>query len=359
MADSPIFTDADAGAAAKTGSKSITVPAGATIVIQQGAAGGWRVWALRLAMVALGVSIMLNLGLFAAFFEYAGTIDGPQEKFHSGELSAQDKIAVIEMTGTIMPPYTERVIKQIEKAEKDDHVKGVLLVIDSPGGLVADSHEIYHRLKKLTDDKKKPVFVQMKRIAASGGYYIAMGAGPQGKIYAEETTTTGSIGVIIPRYDISQLADKFGVKSEPLTTGEFKDSLSPFRPLTERERELWKNFMDQMYQRFMAIIDENRDTLNAEQVKSLATGQVFTAKDAKENGLIDEIGYQEDSLEALKKHLSLTSVRVIKYHTPVALIDVLLGNAQADAKANPWQVLLESSVPRAYYYCSWLPPLPQ
>lgn len=358
MGDAPIFADDDSPKAARSPKNTTSVPPGSTIVIQAAPTGTWRIWALRLALLALAVSVVVNLGLLGAFVEYAGTVDGPQEKFHAGDLTAQNKIAVLEMSGTIMPPYTERMLKQIEKAEKDSDVKGVLLVVDSPGGLVADSHEIYHRLKKLTGEKQKPLYVQMKRLAASGGYYIAMGGGPQAKIYAEETTWTGSIGVIMPRYDVSQLAEKFGVKSEPLTTGEFKDSLSPFKPLTERDRDLWMNILNQSYEKFTSIIDENRDTLNIEQVKKLATGQIFTAKDAKENGLIDEIGYEEDALAALKKQLNLTSVRVVKYVAPPTVMDILLGGS-ARANSSPLQQLLESSVPRAYYFCSWLPPLPE
>ncbi len=357
MADSPIFLDSDAPGPSRPGQRTTAVPPGTTVIIQQGAAGGWRSWAIRLLLMALGMSVLFNLSLLAIYHEYIGEVEGPQEKFHSGSAAAKQKIAVIEMAATIMPPYTERIIQQVKKAAKDGQVKGVLLVIDSPGGLVADSHQIYHELKKLT--KEKPVFVQMKRIAASGGYYIAMGAGPQGKIFAEPTTWTGSIGVIMPRYDVSELAQKFGVKSEPLTTGEFKDTLNPFKPLTEREKELWGKILDQSYQQFTSIIDENRDNLTAEQVKELATGQVFTAKDAKENGLIDDISFEEDTLDAFQKHLGLTDVRVVKYSTPITLVDVMLGNAKADAKANPWQAILESSVPKAFFYCSWLPPLPE
>lgn len=354
MADAPIFPETAGG---KNAPRTVAVPTNATIVIQPATAGGqWRGWALRLALIALGLSLVFNMGLAGALVNFVGIADGPQEKFHSGELTASDKIAVIEMTGTIMPPYTERILKQIEKAGKDASVKGVLLVVDSPGGLVADSHEIYHRLKKLSGEKSKPVWVQMKRIAASGGYYIAMGGGPEAKIYAEETTWTGSIGVIMPRYDVTELADKIGVKSDSLTTGDLKDTMNPLKPLTEKEREVWADIINQSYEKFMSVIDENRETLNAEQVKELATGRIFTAKDAKANGLIDEVGYEEETLDALKAHLKLTKARVVKYESPPSLMDVLMSG---QAKSSPWQAVLESSVPRAYFYCSWLPPLPE
>jgi protease-4 len=307
-------------------------------------------------LLGLGLSLLINFSLYAAFRDYFTKVDAPTEKFHSGDEFARDKIAILKMSGTIMPPYTERLVKQIKHAAKADEVKGVLLVVDSPGGYVGDSHEIYHELRKVSE--KKPVYVYMTGMAASGGYYISMGAGPSGKIFAEPTVWTGSIGVIIPRYDVSQLAEKWGVNVDPLKTGEFKDALSPFRPLTERERALWENILNQAFEQFIEVIDTNRDNLTADQVKALATGQIYTAKDALENGLIDEIGYEEDALNKLKGQLQLSKVRIVTYEHPTTLTDLFLGSTKAPSKGSV-RTLLEASVPRALYYCSWLPPMPE
>jgi protease-4 len=103
-----------------------------------------------------------------------------------------------------MTPFSDRVIKTIKKVRDDKDVKGVLLAVDSPGGTVTNSHQIYHELKKLAE--QKPVVVSMGSLAASGGYFVAMGAGPKGKIFAEPTTWTGSIGVIIPHYEVTEVA---------------------------------------------------------------------------------------------------------------------------------------------------------
>ncbi|HUQ70569.1 MAG TPA: signal peptide peptidase SppA [Planctomycetaceae bacterium] len=344
MPASPVFTD---GGSAR--------PPAPTVIVQT-QSGGWRSWALRFAMFALAISVLVNMGMYAAYRDYFANVDPPIERFHSGEETASEKIVILTMSGTIMPPYTERLIKQIEQAEKADAVKGVLLAVDSPGGFVADSHQIYHALQKLT--KKKPVYVQMKRMAASGGYYISMGAGPQAKIFAEPTTWTGSIGVIIPRYDVSGLAEKFGVSSDPLKTGEFKDALSPFRPLTENERKLWENILNQSFEQFMSVIDENRDTLDAAKVKTLATGQIYTAQDAVENGLVDQIGFEEDALAALQSKVGLSKARVVTYEHPAGLLDLLSMSSKAQA-TNPWRVMLEASVPQALFYASWFPPLPE
>lgn len=256
---------------------------------------------------------------------------------------------MLEISGTIMPPFTEHFLKAIKHVKEDERVKGVLLAIDSPGGLVADSDQIYRKLVDL--GKTKPMFVSMKRIAASGGVYVAMGCGEEGKIYAEPTTWTGSIGVIIPRYDASKLADKFGVAADSLTTGEFKDSLDPLRALTDRERGLWRGILDESLQRFVDIIDKNRKGLDAAKVKELATGQIFTAEQAKANGLIDEIGDEEDALTALKTKLGLTSVRVVDFNYPVSLMSLLLGSVQARDPETQFRKLLEMSVPRAMYFC--------
>lgn len=347
MSDSKVFTPAPV---------STETPQPPTVVVQCAQVSFWRQWTTRLLIAGLALSLLFNMGLLSAYSEYYSSSEPPHERYHSGEKSASDKIAVIAVNGTIMPPYTERWIKQIDHAAEDEAVKGVLLVVDSPGGLVADSQQIYHRLQKL--NQKKPVYVQMKRMAASGGYYIAMGAGSQGRIFAEPTTWTGSIGVIIPRYDMTQLAEKIGVASDPLKTGEFKDALNPFRPMTDAERKVWENILDQSFQKFMKVIDDNRDGLNAEEVKALATGQVYTADDALASKLVDQIGYEEDSLKALRDHLKLTSARVVEYQTPSSLVEQLLGG-QANPAGDTWKAVLDASVPRAMYLCSWWPALPE
>ncbi|MEX0701421.1 MAG: signal peptide peptidase SppA [Planctomycetales bacterium] len=323
-----------------------------TIVIQQ---PGSRTWLIRALFVALVISVLFNIGLFVGVGEYYGVGDGPNEKYHSGDKTTSDKIALIEINGTIMPPFTGRIIKAIDKAREDDRVKGVLVAVDSPGGLVADSHMIYHELQRLR--RKKKVAVIMKRMAASGGYYVAMGAGPEGRIFAEPTTWTGSIGVIIPHYDLTGLAEKMGVKSEPLKTGELKDALSPFRDLSDKERQVWTTIMDDAFQRFVAVIVDNRAALDRAQVEQLATGQVYTAQQALDGKLIDEIGYDEDAIEHLKKELALDEARIVRYEFPPALIELLTGSAEAQRPAAQWQALMELTVPRAMYYCSWLPEL--
>jgi protease-4 len=310
-------------------------------------------WLLRGLLVA---SLVVNVYFAAAYHEYFAAVDGSEERFHSGSEFAPDKLAIIHVTGTIMPPFTSHVLKSIKQARDDEAVKGVLLVVDSPGGLVTDSHQIYHDLAELR--QKKPVVVSMRSMAASGGYYVAMGAGREGKIFAEPTTWTGSIGVIIPRYEFKELAEKLGVHSKPLKTGEFKDALSPFRDLSEREAEIWNNILQQSFERFLKVIADNRPKLDLFFFNYMATWEIYTADDALENGLIDAIGYEEDALQELKQQTQLKDARVVTYHSPPALLDLVLGSAQARDPLAPWKAMLESTVPRAMYFCSWGAPLP-
>jgi protease-4 len=327
--------------------------AGTPIVVQTGASLA-TVWFCRLLMLLLGLSVVFNLALYSAWGEYFAALEPPQETFISGSRTASERIVRITISGTIMPPFTERTLEQIQKAADDDNVKGVVLAVDSPGGLVADSHQIYHALKKLIE--KKPVIVQMKRLAASGGYYVAMGAGPKAKIFAEPTTWTGSIGVIMPRYEFGELADKLGIRSAPLKTGEFKDTLNPFQPMSDSEKTLWMDILNQSYEQFVTIIDENRDTLDRDAVVKLATGQIYTARDAQKNGLIDEIGFEEDALKALETQLGGKSHRFVEYQHPVGLFDLLLGQAKAEESSNPLTQLLDASTPRAWFHSSGLTP---
>lgn len=329
-----------------------------TIVVQSGEPtwlSRWRTWGLT---TVLFISVALNFMMFGLYREYFGLEAGPTETYHSGDRATANKIALIHVSGTIMPPSTGRVLKAIKRAKDDKNVKAVLLVVNSPGGFVGDSHQIYHRLKELRETTKKPIYVAMENMAASGGYYVAMGAGPEGKIFAEPTTWTGSIGVIIPHYEVHELAQKIGVEAKPITTGKFKDSMSPFKPLSADDQALWANIINQSYEQFLDVIAEGRSKLKKDKIRELATGQVYTAKDARANGLIDEIGYIEDAIAALKSTIKKDKVRVIQYEFPVTVLDLLTAQAQADDPRAQWNALLEASVPRAMFFCSWGGPIP-
>ncbi len=314
-----------------------------------GRSRNWLFWLVTLALLG---SLGYNAYLYSQNRNYFGDTSPPAERFHSGEADSTDRIALLRISGTISPPFTGRLLKQIKKARQDDSVKGAILVVDSPGGLVADSHQIYHELQKLSAEK--PVYVSMKRIAASGGYYIAMGAGPKARLFCEPTTWTGSIGVIIPRYNVAKLAKEYGVGFDPIKTGEFKDTLSPFRDLTDSERELWATIIGDAFERFLTVIDENRPNLTREKLETLATGQVFTANQSLENGLVDQIGFLEEVVDALKDELGLKEARVVTYYSPPSLLEQVTGFSSANVQTpDPMQIAIDASVPKAMYLCSW------
>lgn len=315
-----------------------------------------RKWVTRILLALFLLSVGINLVQWVTGSWNFTSSSSLVEQYVSGSKTAEQRIAIIQVQGTIMPPFTGRTLKAIKQAREDKTVVGVLLEIDSPGGFVADSHQILHRLIELR--KEKPIVVSMQSMAASGGYYVAMGAGPTGKIFAEPTTWTGSIGVIIPRYELVGLKEKLGIDSKPLKTGEFKDALNPFEPLSDREKAVWDNILNQSFERFIDVIDEGRGSLNREQVRKLATGEVYTADDAFKHGLVDAIGYREDAIAHLQGELKISEAKVFVYASSPGLIDLILG-ARAPEPAAQLRGWLEATVPRAMFYCSWLPGLPR
>ena len=172
---------------------------------------------------------------------------------------------------------------------------------------------------------------------------------------------TGSIGVIIPRYDMSALAKQYGVVADSLATGEFKDSMNPFKPLSDRDREVWGEILDESFDRFVTIIAAGRATLDKKTVEDdLATGQIFTADQAVKNGLIDDIQFEDDVLKEFQKHLKLEAGKVVRYRHPASMLELLLSKAHTpDPQTELARRFLESTVPRAMYYFSWLPALPE
>ncbi|MEZ6056602.1 MAG: signal peptide peptidase SppA [Planctomycetaceae bacterium] len=306
---------------------------------------------MRILVVLLLISVCLNFSQLASSKRYLGAKTPANERYLSGRLNSSEKIVVLEIEGVIMSPMTERWEQMIDQIEADPDVRGVVLAIDSPGGLVADSHRLYKRLVKLRETK--PIYVAMGRIAASGGYYMAMAAGPEGKVYAEEITWTGSIGVIIPRFDLSKLGEQFGVKSDSLITGEMKDSLDPFKPLSDEDRKVWGDIIGEAYDEFVRVIDDGRPKLNTEAIKTLGDGRIYTAKQAVANGLVDEIGDQQQVIDALAKSLNLEDPKVVRYEVSRSFVESLTGMQAEVTPRDPLRQILDASVPRAMYLFGW------
>jgi protease-4 len=244
----------------------------------------------------------------------------------------------------------------------DEAVKAIVLRVDSPGGTVSGSDEIHHRLADLAGKRKLPVVVSMGGIAASGGYYVAMAnGGREDVIFAEPATLTGSIGVIIPHFDLSQAIKRFDIRDDSIASGPLKEMLSPTkeRPpeMAERERKLLQALVDDMFVRFKEIVRAGRPKLDAEAVDKVATGQIFTATQAKEAGLVDRIGFLEDAVARAVELAGLTAetARAVKYTKPKGLLDEIVGGGSGAASRLSLEAFAELTTPRGWYLCSWAP----
>lgn len=207
------------------------------------------------------------------------------------------KIGVVEIEGTITD--MKDVMADIVRFKEDDSIKGVIVRINSPGGAVGPTQEASEELKKLKAVKK--VYVSMGSVCASGGYYIAA-VGE--KIWANPSTITGSIGVIMQQTVVEDLMKKIGVQANTLKAGAMKDVGSPFRKMTDEERKYLQNIIDSIHEQFIKDVAAGRK-MNMEKTRELADGRIFTGLQAKEAGLIDFIGTFYDTVDAMKKTVGI------------------------------------------------------
>ncbi len=307
------------------------------------------------------------------------------EKYLFGEKKAKDKIAVIRIEGPIMELTTPYVFKQIEQAAKDEHVKAIVLRVDSPGGTVTASDAIHEQLLRLRDGKltkikanPKPIIASFGPLAASGGYYVAM---PAQTIFAERTTLTGSIGVYASLPNASELSDKIGFKMELIKAGGIKASGSPFHEMSPAERQPWQDMVDHSYDLFLSVVEAGRPGLTKAKlqheeisrkealqydnkgnvqlnwwgqkvtttvVRYRADGGTFTADEAKKIGLVDQIGTLEDAATAIATQVGLASYQVVDYPRPFSFLQSLFG---MKVQAPPLPDLSKSLTPRIWYLC--------
>ncbi len=205
----------------------------------------------------------------------------------------------------------------------------------------------------------------MGSIATSGGYYISMAVGDtEDAIFAEETTWTGSVGVIIPSYDLSDLLAHWKIRDRSFTSGDLKQMGSPTRVLDEearkREEEKLQKLVDESFEGFKQVVAQGRPKMfqDEEAMREVVTGQIFTARQAHKLGLVDQLGYVEDAVRRAAELAGLDpeKVRVVKYEKPPSLLDVAFGgNSQAAAASLDLGKLLDLTAPRAYYLSTWVP----
>ena len=199
-----------------------------------------------------------------------------------------EKVAILPISGLITD--SEATIEQLKKFAKDDSVKAIVVRLNTPGGGVGPSQEIYEEVRKIRG--KKVIVASMGALAASGGYYIACGAD---KIFANPGTITGSIGVLMQFVNVKDLIEKIGVKGFVIKSGSFKDTGSPVREMSPEERKLLQNVIDNVHSQFVNAVVEGRK-LPREEVLAIADGRILSGEQAKELGLVDVLGNQEDAV---------------------------------------------------------------
>lgn len=234
---------------------------------------------------------LLTLGaIFLLFLIFLLLLSRCSGDFHG--LPVGERIGVVEING--MLSGSDPVVRQLVSFKKDDSIKAVILRVDSPGGAVAPSQEIHDEVIRVA--AKKPVVVSMASVAASGGYYVSI---PAHRIVANPGTITGSIGVIMQFTNLEELYGKLGLKSLVVKSGEHKDIASPFRPMTSEDRKILQGVIDDVYDQFVSAVAEGRN-LSVEKVRNLADGRIFTGRQAKEIGLVDELGGMQDAVGIAK-----------------------------------------------------------
>jgi protease-4 len=254
---------------------------------------------LGLSAVLFGFFLIFS---FVFFFVKGGSFKSNEQKMFSDK---GEFVAVIEMNGVIMD--SKKILKSLKEASEDDDIKAVVLRLNTPGGAVAPSQEIYEGVKKFP----KPLVVSMGSVAASGGFYIAMGAK---KIFANPGTLTGSIGVIMEFLNLKKLYDWAKVERYSIKTGKFKDAGAEYRELAPEEKAYFQDLVNNTLGQFKKAVSDGRH-LPLEDVTAVADGRVFTGEQAKKLKLVDEIGTLDDAVAYIAKEAKIKGKPRIAYPT--------------------------------------------
>ena len=293
--------------------------------------------AVSLLGIGLAGSLLLNLGLFAGLLASFGgnaasgfaedQYPDLTERWSYGD--GDVKVVRIALQGVIMRESTSGlfaqprdkigdILQQIRAASNDDDVEAILMEVDSPGGGITPSDEMYAALMGFKASREgRKVVVHMRDMAASGGYYVAA-AGDW--LIAEPTTVVGSIGVIMQAMNWKTLTEKIGLSATTIKSGENKDLLNPFEEVKPEQVAMLQTMIDKMYDRFANLVSKSRD-IDADELKKLADGRIFTADEALQHRLIDEIGYWDAAVDRVAKLLDEPSVKVVRYERRQSFAD--------------------------------------
>jgi protease-4 len=313
---------------------------------QPGSGGDGRPVSFYLA-IFLGMLLVLSAGLNLVLL-FVGVIGSAAGSFVAldegddqyrvvavgGDGEARDKILRLPVEGAISEQASPllgasggtvtRIERALKLARRDDTIKGVLLVVDSPGGGVTDSDLIYRAIKAFRDETGKPVIARFEDLAASGGYYIACACE---QILASETTITGSIGVVMSNWNYAEAAKKVGIQSVDIVSARtpHKTMLSGAEPVDPVQVEIARSIIDEMYDRFVDVVAAGRPNLERDRIVELADGRIYSAQQARQAGLIDGIGTEEEAIALLKNKAKLDAAKVVEHRRRLSLFDALTG----------------------------------
>lgn len=259
-------------------------------------------------------SILAGLLLLGILLKITGFSGLDQNKTEAASIH-EDHIAVLYIEGTIGDSdenYNQQyILENIDSMIENDSNEGLMLYVDTPGGGVYESDEVYLKIREYQKETKRPVYAYFASQATSGGYYISA---PADKILANRNCWTGSIGVTMGTiYDISGLLEKYGIKSESITSGPNKAMGSLTEPMTDQQREIWQSMVDEAYDQFVGIVADGRK-LDESYVRSIADGRIYTARQAKANKLVDDVvDTYDDAVAQMQKDCDLEDAEVYEF----------------------------------------------
>lgn len=305
-------------------------------------------------IIILVVTLLVCGGFVGLGLWVAGSMDG------QGGVAFGDAVAIVRVEGVIVPgeapppnpfatgsvaAYSQQVIEDLEKANEDGSVKAIILYIDSPGGSVFASDEIYRKIQEID----KPIITAMNSVAASGGYYIAA---PTDEIWAGEHTLTCSIGVIFQFVNVEEFAEEYGVTAITITSGKFKDLGNPFREFTPDDRELLQAIVNEAYDSFVGIVAEGRG-MSEEEVRAVADGRICTGKQAQAMHLVDKLGYLPAVIDRAAELGGIEGEpRIIEFRREMTLFEALGASLNRPSPVQELQEILHyhAGSPLMYLY---------
>jgi protease IV len=286
--------------------------------------GAGRTIFMVILILVLLFSIVLNFGLLIEIGASSGlSANGIKETTLVAGDEKQKIVVVPIVNEMILNAQAELLNKMLDAADKDSAIKAIVLQVDTPGGSVTASDEMYHRIVTYkTAHPGIPVVVTMGGVAASGGYYAACGAD---YVFAEPTTITGSIGVLMPQYNISKLAQNWGIEDTSIhaTGTPYKTAGSMFKPTDPQVTAYFVALLDSDFAQFKTVVTTGRGNRLTQPLASIANGMAYTSGQAQTLGLIDAIGYSADAYAYVSKKLGITGMEVVKYEQNQSLIEML------------------------------------